>query len=61
MKKKQKNPKKLIIPPQQYYDSLIFAEKNTKLVFANDFIDLLLDIAVGIQYNSKEQQKEKVS
>jgi hypothetical protein len=61
MKKKQKNAKTLIIPPKQYYDSLIFEESNSKLIYANDFIELLLDIALEIQYSTNEQQKEKVS
>lgn len=58
---KKKTTKNLIIDPKEYYDSLIFDVESSKLSFANDFLDLILDMAIDIQQKQQLQQEVKAS
>lgn len=49
----------IIIVPTEYYDSIIFKEKNPKKVYANDFINELIDMALHFHCNTENKIKEE--
>lgn len=49
---------KPIITPSEYYDSIIFQERDKKKIYANDFINELIDMALNFYVNQNIAIKE---
>ncbi|MCR6112647.1 hypothetical protein HXA35_20120 [Bacillus sp. A301a_S52] len=54
-----KTQKTLIIDPTKYYDSIIFKERDTEKIKANDFLNELMDMAFKVQQNNQTQKPIK--
>ncbi len=48
----------IIIDPSKYYESIIFKEKDSKKILANDFINELIDIALNFHYQQSHSREE---
>ncbi|WP_110928072.1 hypothetical protein [Bacillus massiliglaciei] len=52
------NKKSIIIDPSKYYESIIFKERDSKKILANDFINELIDLALNFHYQKLQSGEE---